>query len=731
MTRAGIIITPLKQFIKKIKKETWAFTAFLCVVGFSLILLLEFTDLTPQVGADFFFSSDNPRFQYDKLISKIFPKQSSQVILSAEGDINSQDYLRRVRVLTDTIELVPGVSGVRSLTSGPKNVKDAMKSPLWKRLLVAADEGSSNIWAFLEDAPPEKIIPKFEDAINLFSAPPFRLKIAGVPYVVEMIRRNLVHDITIFSAVAFLIFSGVILIVFRSLKVLGGTLISCIEACVLTLIITSLMGVKIGILTVNISTIVFVLTLSHIVFLTHNWKTLSKHRKIWKKNDLVMQAVRQTFFASFWCMVTTLLGFLSLLFVQAKPLKELGISGSVGTLAGITAAYGIYPFFLRAVGARVKKIKKARQDRTRAFFIRRSGWFITALFILCLVALPGLWKLNTDPSLFSYFDKNTELRDGLEYIDRNGGSSPLDLVVRDDTGARLDSDEAYDKLWRLQEALENDSDVGSVISLPVLMAEGNRYPLAFLISWDMMLKWMEDPQYNEIAKSFVTEDRFSARFMLRMKEYGREGSRLGIVDRIKSIVRENGFLPEMLGGLFLLQGELSGLVAASLIYGLGRLILFFAVIAFIVSRSWRVSLAMVAGLFTVPIVLFGIIGLSRTPVDIISAPAVNVAIGMGIDSMIHLAAFVRRRAGKGADTKSVWLQARCRLWQPVVSSMFIICAGFSIFVLSAFPPTRRFGLSIVFGTVIASAAALFILPFLSTLRREDVIRVLHSKRHRR
>ena len=42
----------------------------------------------------------------------------------------------------------------------------------------------------------------------------------------------------------------------------------------------------------------------------------------------------------------------------------------------------------------------------------------------------------------------------------------------------------------------------------------------------------------------------------------------------------------------------------------------------------------------------------------------------------------------------------------------IIAAGFAIFALSSFPPTQRFGLVVVAGTVIDILANLFMLPLL-------------------
>ncbi len=700
------------RYAGKLSREAWALIAFLALVLATAVVLSQTVNLTPQVGGDFFFSSDNPGFQYDKLIAKVFPQESSQLIISAKGDIHSPDYIMRLDVFTRMSLFFPGVSSVKSLVSGPNSLKDAEESPLWRRLLISDDGMSSNMIAFLGDVSPQEIIPKFETVMDLLASPGFQLQIAGVPYVVEMIRRNLVHDLTVFSLVAFAVFGAVMTLIFRSIRIFVGTMVTCIESCMITLFIIGFSGIKIGILTVNLATIVFVLTLSHIIFLTHNWRNICSLDP-GKGGRPVNEAVKMTFPASFWCMVTTLLGFLSLFFVQAQPLRELGMSGAIGTAVSITAAYSIYPLFLKMVKPPLVIREKTDRGKARSFFIRRTGW-VSALIVLALFGcVPGLLRLNTDPSLFSYFKKGSPLREGLEYIDRNGGSSPLDLVVRDSAGETLNKSKIYERLWALQEALENDSSVGSIISLPVIMAEGGRAPIAFFVSWESLLKWMEKPEYGKIARSFITDDHVSGRFLLRMKESGRTTSRVEVVARIKDIVREHGFITEMIGGLYLLQGELSRLVSSSLIYGLFGLIGFFMVIALMISRSFKISLAMALALGIIPVCVFGAIGFMRIPLDIISAPAVNVAIGMGIDSMIHTVTAVRRRKLKGIDSRAAWLQARVRLWKPVLGSMFIVSAGFAIFGLSAFPPTQRFGFSIVMGTVLAAMSTVFILPLLS------------------
>jgi predicted RND superfamily exporter protein len=100
------------------------------------------------------------------------------------------------------------------------------------------------------------------------------------------------------------------------------------------------------------------------------------------------------------------------------------------------------------------------------------------------------------------------------------------------------------------------------------------------------------------------------------------------------------------------------------------------------------------------------------PVDVISAPATNVCIGIAIDSMIHLVFGVRRAQRDGKKGWDTWVFAREEQWRGIVYSDVIIAAGFAIFVLSDFPPTQRFGLVVLAGCVIDILANLFVLPLL-------------------
>ncbi len=646
---------------------------------------------------------------------KMFPGQSSLIIINVIGDIGSPQYFKKIRKLTRVLLELEYVSSAKSLSRGPGNIRNARESPLWNRVVLSEDGKSTNIILVLKEGPVARIVKAIEKICNNFQDKDFNIQISGIPYVVEIIRRNLFHDLKLFTAISCIVFGLVVVTLFRSEYILIGMLTSCINACALTLIITDSMGVKIGILTANIITIIFVLTLSHMVYLTFNWREIADKSK--KKGTLlVKESVRVTLGASFWCMLTTLLGFMSLLFVNAKPLRELGISGSIGTASAILMAYFVYPAFLTLREPNAPSKSDFFKPVKKAFFDKRH---LTAVIILIfsIIVLPGIFKLNSDPGLFSFFKKGNDLRAGLEYIDKNGGSTPLHIVVRDIKGQELTSRSNYQRLWKLQEDLEEEHSVGSIISLPVILAESKRHPFSSLVSWEALTDILELPIFDSISSGFITEDRISTHFIMRMKEAGRTKSRKAVSGRIRNIIISHGFIPEIISGLYLLQGELASLVQNSMVTGLGRLIIAFFFVAVAVSRSFKISMAMMFSVPIVPISIFGIMGIFDIPIDIISAPAANVAIAVGIDSMIHMVMKLRhaQTSKLGFIKEKKWNSVSMEMWNPIAISALLISAGFAMFGLSSFPPTQRFGLAIFSGTLIAALNALFVLPFLAVI----------------
>ncbi|HSC57039.1 MAG TPA: MMPL family transporter, partial [Nitrospira sp.] len=412
----------------------------------------------------------------------------NEIDLTVSGHIASPAYADRIRALSVELARVPGVTAVISMNPGqkgygPKDIKDALKSPLWTNTLIGKHHRSTDVIATVKDDIGGKTIDDVQALKKKFDRPGFEVTISGLPYVTEMISRTMARDFQIFSLAAVGVFGVVLFVIFRSPWILLGAFVACANSSAATLIINQRIHIPIGPVTASLSTMVFVMTLSPMVFLTYNWigirqqKQLVGHAAAWA-------AVKETVAPSFWSAVCMLLGFISLMLVSATSMKHLGTGGAVGAAMAFLTAYILYPWFLALASPPKTKFgwTKGMASRLRSFFSERHPLVAVALVIFGVVGTIGLLRLNTDPPLFFYFKKGSDIRQGIEAVDHSGGSSPLKLEVEDIHGAPLDTNEAYKRMWALNDALEKDPAVGKAMSLPVMESEIDRRWYSDLLS---------------------------------------------------------------------------------------------------------------------------------------------------------------------------------------------------------------------------------------------------------
>ncbi len=690
--------------------------SLLAVAGATFYLMSSGT-LEPEVRQDFFFASDDPAMVQSEQIQRRFGSQVQLAIISRSADAQSDAYLDRVERLTQALNALPFVVSITSLSNGPGDYATAMESEFWGPLLLTDAGQASNIILVIDNRDQAQSIAELEALIDAQQQEGFELFLSGTPYVTEMLKRDLAVDFKRMGVVALAVMAVILFAVFRSFAVLIGGLTASIGAVTVTLLIQRAMSLPLGVLTANLTTIVVVMVISHVVFLTGNWQ-----RQFAEQSESRLASTKaawlQTMRASFWCAATTLAGFATLFMVDAEPLRQLGVGGAIGTAAALFAAFVIYPPFLLWMQPAKTAAMSSDTRQGIAGFWRKpmlpAVGIFGALIVLALVMLP---RLNLDPSLFSYFDSDGEVERGLRFADRNGGSSPLTLSIRHKEGKRLDEKETYEELWAVHDALLDDERVGTVISLPLLMAEADDHPLSFLFSFETLISFLQSPKFDRVGDRFITADRRSAFFLLRMVEEKRgDTPRLEVIEELKETANARNFNVELVGGVYFLQGELSRLVGKSLWTGLLGLLFFVFAVAGFISANWRTTLAIGLTAAAIPIIIFGAFGLFAIPLDMIAAPAASVAVGMAVDMMIHLAVAARRSSAEGWNA---WQEARIEQWKSIAIATAIVTAGFLVFTLSTFPPTKRFGIAVAIGAVIAAIFSLWMLPVLAGFRQEN------------
>jgi predicted RND superfamily exporter protein len=119
--------------------------------------------------------------------------------------------------------------------------------------------------------------------------------------------------------------------------------------------------------------------------------------------------------------------------------------------------------------------------------------------------------------------------------------------------------------------------------------------------------------------------------------------------------------------------------------------------------------AMVSNVFPM-ILLFGLLGWTRTPLDIGSVMTASIALGMAIDGTLHFLTFYRRARAAGGPP-AVAVHAAFDHCAAAMTQSTVVCGlGILVFSASSFAPTSRFAWMLTLLMAAALVGDLVLLP---------------------
>jgi hypothetical protein len=112
------------------------------------------------------------------------------------------------------------------------------------------------------------------------------------------------------------------------------------------------------------------------------------------------------------------------------------------------------------------------------------------------------------------------------------------------------------------------------------------------------------------------------------------------------------------------------------------------------------------------VVIFGSMGLLGIDVDVGSMMTASIALGVAVDDTIHYLTWYRQDFERLGDRHQAILSAYSRCALPTMQAAAISGLGLSVFALSTFTPTQRFGYLMLSILVCGVVAELIMLPAL-------------------
>ena len=418
--------------------------------------------------------------------------------------------------------------------------------------------------------------------------------------------------------------------------------------------------------------------------------------------------------------VTTAIGLASLGLSELEPIRTFGFHAAIGVMAAPAVLFLVLPGFFERwpIPARtgIGQIAIARQ--AAGFVIRHARVIGLSFIALACVAAGGLPLLRTSVRIDTLFTPHSRvIRDYVWIEERIGPLVPIEVVLRFSgtsdirPAARLALvREVEARLAAMAGVTAASSAAGLLPDMPARGTIGTALAesraarrlaasdVGYVRDVDGEQWWRVTARIPALADVDYGEflDRVWAEVEPAVEAAGGAGkgviaSCTGVMPLVHAI--QNTLLQDLFSSFLAACGVITlvmMLVEGGIVPGL---------------------VAMAGNLFP-SVLLFGLLGWGRVPLDIGSVMTASIALGMAIDGTLHFLTFHGRSRQAGNTPAEAVRDAYGHCGPALVQTTLVCGLGLLVFAASSFAPTSRFAWMLTGLLVAALAGDLLLLPSL-------------------
>ena len=581
--------------------------------------------------------------------------------------------------------------------------------------------------------------------------------LGGVPMITTDMIGFIEHDLKTFGLGVIIFIILMLSLFFKKLRWVVLPVGCCLITTLVVVGFLGLMDWRVTVISSNFISILLIITISLIIHLIVRYQDLNQSKPGQDQKQLVRQTVGFMALPCFYTSITTIVAFCSLLVSGIRPVIDFGWTMTIG----ISLAFVLnFIFFPAALVLLSPEISSAKKDRTRVFtlavaaFIKRHQKIILCgSFLLAVVSMIGISKLEVENRFIDHFKSNTEIYKGMQVIDRQlGGTTPLNIVMNPDQkyfeylkeveqNKEEDFDDPFadegdsaeinfwfnsnmlDRVEKIHDYLESLPEVGKVQSISTLVKvftqlDKGRKPDDYDLA--LIRKLMPENVKDSLVNPYLSQDANQIHINMRLIESNPNLRRSDLIEKIrKHLVEELKFAPETIQftGMVVLYNNMLQSLYRSQILTIGVVVFAIMVMFMILFRSFSLALiGIIPNLLAAGTVL-SLMGWLGIPLDMMTITIAAITVGIAVDNTIHYI----HRFQKEFKVDQNYLETMDRCHGSIGKAMYYtsvtITLGFSILALSEFMPTIYFGLLTGAAMVIALLGALALLPLLIVLFR--------------
>ncbi|CAM2065447.1 MMPL family transporter [Sulfidibacter corallicola] len=551
------------------------------------------------------------------------------------------------------------------------------------------------------------------------------IHLGGVPMIVADMIDFVRRDIAVFGIGVFLFLVLSLSVIFRRPRFVVVPLIACAGTVLIMIGFLGFVDWRATVISSNFTSLLLIITMSMAIHVAVRYHELREAEPDLDQSQLVARTAAGVGLPCFYCALTTMVGFGSLVVSGIKPVIDFGLMMAVGIMVAYLMVFAVFPPILKLLSRGTIRPFGAERGSLTGFLAdvteRRGNALLIVAAVLLVVSVLGLNRLSVDNRFIDYFKESTEIHRGMRIIDQQlGGTVPLEIIVEGEGANYWASPQNLAKLRRIHQFLDDLPETGKVLSLDsaIRVAEEVHGAPMNRIIFAMVRRLLPERFKAAVMDPFVSDDFSRLRLVARIVESDPNLERQALVDKIHHFMREEaGLGPDQyrLTGMYVLYNNMLQSLFRSQITTIGSVFFAILIMFTILFRSLKLALiGIVPNLFPVLLVL-GTMGWLDIPLDLMTITIAAITIGIAVDHTIHYIHRFKREFEKNRNYIATMRTCHAGVGRAMYFTSLTIIAGFSILCLSQFIPTIYFGLFTSFAMLVALLASMTLLPKLLLL----------------
>ena len=577
--------------------------------------------------------------------------------------------------------------------------------------------------------------------------PSSQLFLGGINMIADDMIAFVRSDLATYGLATLLLCSLCLFVYYLQLRYVFLAIFICLVCVGVASGLFGLLGFEITVISSNYIALQLIITLSVVIHLINSYREFFRKKSSFSQKAIVYLALKERMSPCFFAIFTTIIGFISLVFSDIRPIISLGVMMS----ASITLSL-IFSFWLFGSIMSLLSKKSVNTAFERYFSLttlcakialnlraRKVVFAISALG-LC-VGLWGISKLSVENSFIGYFKENTDIYKGMELIDNKlGGTVPLDIIIsfkkdkKEPRNSSLDDEFADEfassdaaQYWfnerrmsvlkSVNEYLKNKEFIGSVSSLADLLEVGkelNEGRELDALALALIYSSLSGEGRELILTPFVSIENDELHFSVRTLDSDPRLKRAEFLrtlqNELNELVGENAQV-KISGAMKLYTNMLDSLFSSQ-INSLGFVLLAFFATFWLIFASLRLAIIAICINILPLICVLGAMGLAGLSLDIMSITIGSISLGIGVDSAIHYIYRYKRELAHFKDSKKAIIASHASIGYALYYTSFAVFIGFGVMISSNFWPTIYFGALTDLVMFFMLASSLILLPSL-------------------